>query len=316
MQVFLTIPQPMTSKQRNSGKFYYWMPSGYLTKCVDSMPELVSEIILKCQFKNPEERNPAVYDDFLKCSLELSVIDMQKIAQKAIDEKWYDFAEDYLITEQYAKLAERLYLEGKYDIAIKILSNLFGSIKTNSLKSYDNYTFEEILNKKISRLAEKNPLHVARFLASFIEYAVKHDNEKIEDSKLKQYDSSHLLLSAIEDHEQNHSESYRILPLCIIKLRDCLMHLGHIDPQELKSNMSILSEKKYVIFRRLEIFLYDKFNSFFKHEISRTLVDFLDTPQVHHEYYNLIKNTFGKMPNEIQEKILDKIEKNILEKIQ
>lgn len=311
---FFDNPPPMISKQKDSGKFYYWMPSGYLAKCVGSMPELVCEIILKYQFKDSDERNLTIYDDFLKCSLELSVTDMQKIAQKAIDEKWHDFAEPYLITKQYAELAERLYLAGKYDIAINMLSSLFTSIKTDSLKFYNNYIFEEILNKNISRLIEKNPLPVAKLLVFFIEHAIKHDNAKLDGNKSNQSDLSYLLLAAIEDHEQNHYNLHRILPLCMIKLRDCLMHLGYTNPQELKSNMNILSEKKYYIFRRLEIFLYDKFNSFFNDEISKTFVDFFDTDQVYHEYYNLIKNTFGKMPDEIQEKIMDKIEKTSLEK--
>lgn len=95
---FFDNPRPMShSKAKNM--FPHWIQSAYLTKCVDSMPDLVAEIILRCKFQRPEARNPVIYHDFLKCALEMSVTDMERIAQKSIDEKWYDFAYNNFIAE-------------------------------------------------------------------------------------------------------------------------------------------------------------------------------------------------------------------------
>jgi hypothetical protein len=71
--------------------------------------------------------------------------------------------------------------------------------------------------------------------------------------------------------------------------------------------MNILSEKKFYIFRKLELFLYEKFPDLFKIEIAKALMDFFDVYQVHHEYYNLSKNMFGKIDETVQKKILDSI---------
>lgn len=299
---FFDNPQPMpSSKERKSGAFPYWMPSGYLTKCVDSMPDLVIEIILKCKFKDPSVRNPAIYDDFLKCSLELSEKNMEKIAKKAIDEEWHDFADNYFIAEKYASLAERLYLEGKYSIALKIISYILNSRKIDSVRLYHNYEIEQILNKKIPRIAEKNPLDIAKLLASFVEDMIEHDTTS------KSHDSSYMLLEAIEDHEQNSHVLHNISAICIVNLRNCLVRLGDTKPADLKANMGILSEKKFYIFRRLEIFLYGKFPDLFKDEIAKSLVDFFDVYQVHHEYYHLLKSTFGKMDETTQKQIMNLI---------
>lgn len=299
---FFDNPQPMlSSKKQKSGAFPYWMPSGYLAKCVSSMPDEVTKIILKCEFKNSSERNPAIYDDFLKSSLELTVNDMEKIAQKAIDEKWHDFADNYFIAEKYTDLAERLYLEGKYDIALKMLSHFLDSTKIGKIRHYHNYDIEKILNEKTPRLSEKNPLGIGKLLASFVEELVKQEEES------KSYDSSYMLLKSIEDHEQNSYLMHNVSAICLVNLRNCLICLGNTNPDELKANMNILSERKFYIFRKLEIFLYEKFPDLFKNEISKSLIDFFDVYQVHHEYYHLLKNTFGKMDEAIQKKILDLI---------
>ena len=188
---FFDNPKPMpSSKEQKSGAFPYWMPSGYLAKCVDSMPDLVTEIILKCKFKDPAVRNPAIYDDFLKCSLKLSEKNMEKIAKKSIDEEWHDFVDNYFIAEKYADLAERLYLEEKYSIALKIISYILNSRKIDSVRLYRNYEIEQILNKKIPRIAEKNPLYIAKLLASFVENMIEHD-------ATSKHDSSFMLLAAI-----------------------------------------------------------------------------------------------------------------------
>ena len=302
---FFDNPQPLpSSKKQKSGAFPYWMPSGYLTKCASSMPDLVTKIILKCKFKNSSERNPAIYDDFLKCSLVLTESNMEKIATKAIDEKWHDFMNNYFIVEKYTDLAKCLYLEGKFGIALKMLTHFFDSAKTNSIQRYHDYEVEKILNEKIPKLVEKNPLDIIKLLVSFVEELVKQNNAS------KSHDSSYMLLRSIEDHEQNSYLLHKVSAMSVVHLRNCLVHLGNTNPEDLKTNMNILSEKKFYIFRKLEIFLYEKFTDLFKSESSKSGVDFFDVHQVHHEYYNLLKNMFGKMDKIAQEKILELIKIN------
>lgn len=296
---FFDNPQPLLD--RKSGGFPYWMPSGYLVKCVDSMPELVTKIILKCKFKTQDERNPAIYNDFLKCSIELPEKYMEKIVQKATKEKWHDFISNYFIAEKYADLAERLYLAGKYNVALNMIAHILNSANTDDSRSQINYGIEDILNKKIPQFVEKNPSGIIKLLVSYLGNIIKRS------MVFESSDLSHQFLRAIEDHEQNNYKVFTIPAVCIIHLRNCLIRLGDTKPRELKANMNMLGEKKFYIFRRLELFLYGQFPKLFGDEIERSLIEFFDVDQVHHEYYHLLKNAFGKLDDSMQKQILSLI---------
>ena len=274
----------------------YWL-SFYLAKCVDSMPDLVTEIILKYKFKDLNTEL-VICRNFLTCSLSLSEKNMEKIAQKAIDEEWYDSMNEYFIAKKYVDLAEYLYLKGKYNIALDMISCFLNSKHTEYTQFHRNDAIEQILNEKIPRFAKKNPLDIAQLLASILEDTLKQDMEPGSG------DSSCTLLSSIEDHEQNTYYLRDIRVSYIMSLRNCLTSLGCNNPAALKTNMNMLSERKFCIFRRLEIFLYDKFQGIFHDEIIRSIVDFVGVPQVHHEYYHLLKNTFRKMDRTVQRQII------------
>ena len=292
-------PQSTSTKIVESDLPMYWL-SLYLIKCVDSMPNLVTEVILKYKFKDLNTEL-VICKNFLTCSLSLSENNMEKIAQKAINEEWYNYANDYVTAKKYADLAECLYLKGKYNIALDMISCFLNSKHTEYIQSYRNDAIEQILNEKIPRFAKKNPLDIARLLASVLEDTLKQDAESGSD------DSSCTLLSSIENHEQNNYYLHDIRASYMMCLRDCLTSLGCNNPAALKANMNILSKRRFCIFRRLEIFLYDKFQEIFHDEAIISIVNFVDVPQVHHEYYHLLKNTFGKMDKTVQRQIIDLI---------
>ena len=303
---FFDIPHlPHPSSKKNSERFPYWMPSGYLVKCVNSTPELVIEIILKCEFKNPKERNPLIYNDFLKCTAWISNDNVEKLAHKAIVEKWHDFCNHFFIVEKYVNLAEKLYVEEKYEIAIKLLSGLF-CCKKEDFINLNDLDLQQILTNDIPRFIKKNPTHIAKLLVSTIENVLVSINAR-QGKYAKAKDSSYYLPSAIEDHAQN-GPYPNPLALCITQLRDSLIAIGDADPTQLKKIMNILSEKNFYIFRRIELFLYSKFPTLFKDEISESFEACFDIVKIHHEYYHLLKNTFGKMTESEKNHFLDFIE--------
>ncbi len=309
---FFNNPKPIqSSNKQKSEAFPYWMPSEYLVKCSTSMQNDVTAIILKCEFKNSKERNPVIYNDFLKCALELSPDNMEKIAVKAIDEKWHDFLNSHFIIDKYTDLVVSLYCKRKLDVALKMLNHFFDHIKKEFNEHEYNYKIERILNEKIPKLAKKNPIEIAKLLASYI------DNITTNDDRIKSHDMSYMLLKPIEDYEQNIHLLHKIPSISIVNLRNCLVVLGDTNPEDLKNNMNILSDKEFYIFRKLELFLYEKFPDFFKKEIEEASIKFFDVLQVKHEYYKLLKSRFGKIDKALQEKILKLINvgaKKIFEK--
>lgn len=182
-----------------------------------------------------------------------------------------------------------------------MLSHIFVSENTNSVHASHDYGVEQILNKNVPQFIEKNPLHTAKFLASFLKNTIEQDTEYGSS-----HDLSHRLVNAIEDHEQNNYFMPSVGRTCTVHLRNCLVRLGHMEPTDLQANMKMLEEEFY-IFKRLKIFLYDRFPHLFKDKIEKALVDFFDVSQIHHEYYNLLRNTFGKIDETIQNQIMDLI---------
>ena len=78
---FFDNPQKVTG----SPKYSVWMPSTYLTKCTTNFPEEVTKLILSCKFKDTkQERNPAVYSDFLTCAMKLPLPNLEKNCTKGI----------------------------------------------------------------------------------------------------------------------------------------------------------------------------------------------------------------------------------------
>ena len=47
---------------------------------------------------------------FLICAINLPLPHLEKISNKILDEKWYDFREHYWFTEKYVEIIDELYV--------------------------------------------------------------------------------------------------------------------------------------------------------------------------------------------------------------
>lgn len=318
---FFENPQPAILKDGSFPIYQIWPPSRYLIRCAEDFPDKAYDIISKFNFKNDKERNPAIYADFLECLSYMPISNIEKIAQKTLDEKWYNFIGTYFFTEKYVQITEKLFLENKYDIAIKLLEHIFypklseNKTTTNMLMEpivyqeveypFENFWFEKHFRDLISKFTPINPLLIIKSLVMLLAASVELDirGKKID----KKHDRSSGWRPAIEENEQNYG--HNIKSLFVTHLTNTLVHLGSENLQLLKDNMNILQKQDFSIFRRLELYLYTLFSSEFKDKIEKSLVEYFDNVDLHHEYYNLIKKAFNKTSKEIQDKIYDLIDK-------
>ena len=320
---FFNNPQPVKYTD-NRVNYTNWPPSQYLVKCVNAFPKEVTQVILSCVFKK-KERNPAVYDDFITCALNLPIDCIEKIGQKMLDEQWHDFIENDWFAEKYVEVMEKMYLGGKYDIAIKLARYAFApKLQTNTLyKSdlldewiydkdvvahFDDYTFKEILRDKIPKLIRKNPVAITELIVGLLEEYIKLGNqgEKIDD---KHNDRSYMWRSAIEESDQNWQSD--IPSTLVTHLRYCLWNIGSDDVQKLKDIMSVIHQKDYWIYRRLELYIYTQFSHAFKHEIILSILWYFDKTHTHHEYYNLLKTVFPNLPTHVKQRIFELIDSGL-----
>lgn len=316
---FFCNPPPATFSN-NVPRYEYWTASRYLTKCVSDYPDNVTEVILNCKFQNEKERNPTIYTDFLACAIDLPISDVEKIAKKSFDERWFDFREYYWLTEKYVEIIEKLYLAEKYELAEKLIHAVFGAKLSDEIimpnlfevKKYreasfpmDTYWFEEILKNKIPKFVEKNPELITNVLLSLLEKSIILDRigKEIDD---EYYDTLEVFRPSIEDSDQNSLST--IQSVFVTHIRDCLIYTGNRDQEKLKNLMHVIYVKKPWIFRRLELYIYTVFTELFPKELIRSALMYFRIRQTHHEYFNLIKKVFGKLDSNIQKIIYKKID--------
>ncbi len=307
----------------NNGQPNYanWIPSQYLIKCVNAFPKEVTDIILSCVFKDTRKRNPAVYVDFLTCALDLPIDCAEKIGQKILKEQWYEFIKIHWFMEKYVEIIEKMYLNERYSIAIELAHYAFApKLQTNHLHTsnsqdkdindetmeahFDLYWFEETLRDKIPKLVRKDSMLIMELIASLLEKYVESNiqGERIDG---KHNDRSDIWCYAIE-HNQNWQPD--IKSILVAHLRDCLLYIGNDDAQKLKDAMSVIHQKDYQIYRRLELYIYVQFPHVFEREITLSILWYFDKTYIQHEYYNLIKITFSDLPTYVKQTIVESID--------
>ena len=315
---FFKDPQPAAI---SSGRQEYknWAPSKYLIKCANTFPKEVTGIILSCVFKD-EKRNPAVYADFFTCALNLPIDYVEKIGQKILDEQWYNFIENYWFAKKYVELMEKLYLNERYGIAIELARHAFApKLQTkrvpvpydklindkNVVTPFDSYWFEDTLRDKIPKLVQKNSVSIIELIATLLDEYIKLDNQvKGIDSKYD--DRSCIWRRAIEESDQNQPSD--IKSILAFHLRNCLLYIGNHDIQKLKDIMSIIHQKDYWIYRRLELYVYTQFSHAFEREIIISILWYFGITDTHHEYYHLIKRIFATLPTHVKQRIFELID--------
>ena len=288
---------------------FRWPPSEFLTKCVDNEPDMVRDIILECNFSENESRTWIPFIDFIECAIKLPISHAKKISEKILSEKWHISVSKWGLNK-YADLVERMYLKGEYVTALDMLKNLLSSdIKDSKSLTIDNikpmideYAFENILNKKIPTLFKNNPVPILELLSTLLENYV----DRFVDEGNRHNDGSISWRITIEAHSRNFG--YHACDFLVNHLRDCLVSMGQDNPDELKRNLKKIREKRHSIFKRLEIFIYEKFWSEFLDEIEETLLKNFNDYLVYHEYYNLIKKTFGFVSQDTRDGIIRNID--------
>ena len=318
---FFKDPQP-TVFISGQPKYVNWTPSQYLIKCINGSPKEVTDIILSCVFKDTKKRNPVVYVDFLTCALDLPIDYAEKIGQKMLDEQWHDFIKTHRFAEKYIETMEKMYLNERYYIAIKLARHAFApKLQTSRLpvpdlqnkwindknvtSPFDDYLFEKTLRDKIPKLMQKNSAVITKLIATLLEEYIELGNQgkEIDD---KYNDRSDMWRSAIEESTQNWQSD--ISSILVTHLRHCLWHIGNDDVQKLKDVMSAIHQKDYRIYRRLELYVYVQFPHVFEHEIMLSILWYFDKTYIHHEYYNLIKTVFLDLPAHVKQRIVESID--------
>ena len=177
---------------------------------------------------------------------------------------------------------------------------------------FNNYFYEKILDEKIPKLSEKNPILVTELLAKKLQKAIFLDGKSKIDgkSKNKDYsedDISYIWRPAIEEHPNNW-ETRSVKSALVRSLRNTLEVTGEKDISLLKKCLEVLKGHNYLIFRRLELHIYKFYPEEFKDEIEKIALEGLADSRFVYEYYSLLKKAFSNLQESTRKAIVGLIE--------
>ena len=319
---FFSSPRPAKESQ----PYTKWPPSLYLRKCTERYGKDVAEIILACKFGSSQDRNPAVYIDFLECALGLPLPSAEKIARKALREAWGDFAHVSILDDKYMELASRLYKEGKRRVAAEMVysalsTKLLGAAAAPGGGAADQgpgkiamppnlYWFEETLSKMVFPLAQKEPWPVIELLGRLLGESVLLEERRREEAEQggDTGGTCDLLDPSPNACDYAWAEAHGHIVDCILNcIRGCVPGTPE-GMERLRRILKTFYKKCHCDFRRLEMAVYAEFPDEFRREVETTLLIHFDRNCARDEYYRLLKASFGTLPQSMKEAVLKLVE--------
>ena len=304
-----------SGESRESRHGWRWPSSAYLQKCSKAFGKDVADVIVSCK-THKERHNPAVYRDFLRCALCMTVADAERVARKALEEKWGDVVGWRELGPKYVEVAEKLYRGGRHSVSTRMLRRAlrlelsefkFGAPNTDGKRDgilrlgvpIGEHVWKESL-AKMPALAQKSPLPATRLLDCLLHELIVLDGR------------AHGLGRGREDEmcwpptidPQNRSDTmYSVL---INKLRDCVFHA--VRNGEGDRAMKILHCRDLNTYRRLELHVYAEFPDKFGQEAALSALWHFGCPRVDHEYCRLLETVFPALPSGVRREITERID--------
>lgn len=279
----------------------YWPESQFLVRVADKDPKTVCDTILSIA---PTD-NYRVRTDYLSAACKMPVKYAVKIAEKEITFVKNSERLVFLYPDEFAKLIQHIAINKELKTSVRMLSSILAVIPTPRkenenqylYRSYtpktDYYDYGEILSACCETLLEHAPVVTFPALCNLLKEIMvcKSDNNN--------YDYSHLLRPAIEDHEQNSVHSHDIDSLLVSKIRDfgnAILTTGDI------SVFETLRHYQHKIFKRIELYLRSKWFAVDSKGASDFIfsIDFKEEINLHHELFNFLQDHFSELHDDAQ----------------
>jgi len=269
-----------------------------------------------------DERNPWLLDYFVKSAIEMPPRYSKLIAEKIYREKWIETSYHHYLDMSISKLMRKL-ADAGLEKHVQLLACTLLNVKLGEsyvtggiIEDYkqirdvkpviDNYRYVEILKKEVPYIFDKFPKSTTMTLIDLVTNMIYLENVGREDRKSKT-DTSIGWRPAIEDHEQNRDHDFRSQLLGT--LVSLLIRLGEKSISTLRQIMQDLSKRKYPAFRRIELHVYRTFPKIFQKEIDFAIQEYFNSYELHHEYFHLLQDTFGKASENSRRKYLSFVER-------
>ena len=285
----------------------------YLTKIADSKYKEVIEIIKKLSSTTHE----GAQVEFMK-SLNRTPIKETLQLEKKI-KRWIANARSgyFALSKQVTLYIGKLFEENEFEVAFEMTKAMLAitdiqRFETDQMRiSYDieGYFYGEILKELLPYLKKYDPIQSLKLLTKLLVIAIIKYLESSEHSLERDNDLSLNWRRLIDEHDY-YTYDKDTKNFLVSSIRDLLVYIGNKQKNSYNEAIEILREHDYLIFRRLELHVIKNFpkmsQSYISEAISNKLY-FLYSLKIL-EFFQLLKNCFSFVKQEVQEVYLKWIE--------
>ena len=247
-----------------------WPELQYLKNMSDHAPDEVIEIVSQL----PEVDNPRIYDDILDIALRLSSEQSVKLKSKMLE---YARIQHQFLAHRYADLITHWTRDNILQAALELLEILvkFESDPQSKNKQtrqkenpddwttwlepsprFEHWEYQEILEKGVRPLAEKEPFKVAHILIDAVADMIRLHRHQDELDKDKDEDSSEIWWPQLDRRGGRDSDYQDSKETLVYALTFACEKVYEKLPDSIRPLDEILRKQRWKVFRRLRQHLY------------------------------------------------------------
>jgi hypothetical protein len=261
-------------------RFPSWAPSRYLARMATLRPRDVADVVLTLQTDNSR-----VIWDCLRAIAAMPPAEAARCVPfigEAAGEAllWLGF-------EEAAGICASLGVANAHAASLAIAAALFAPRLTTDTpwpRGRDEHSYRDGLSIVVPALAANAPEAFLQMMGVWLQDVIRARSYV---NEAKGYDGSEHWRAAIEDHEQN--REYEVASMLTTQLRDALTVAVGDSHLSLPQSLSILAGFRFIVFRRLRLYMLAEFGSRNPELLREALLDrsMFDDYRLKHEYARL-----------------------------
>jgi hypothetical protein len=310
-------PEPEVDLAKGGRRIWAWPQSRYLARVAEQAPEQVLKIILEI----PETTNSWVHMDYVEAALHMPPELAAQLIPKM--QKWIlnDFAS--VMPIKMGTLLSDLAKGNQIDAALELARSMLAlvpqpprAIATDKEEDefsqifrhqepkpkFDSWEYGEIIKNNLPPLVEKAGEQALSMLCDLLEEAVRRS--RLPGDKSTANDISHSWRPAVEDHGQNSDHDTK--SKLVEAVRDAAEAIARTDQTKVPTLVKMFRKRRFQIFLRLAHHLLRTFPDAAPGLLTKTLMcrGLLNKASLWHEYALMLQESFRRLSNENQSKIL------------
>lgn len=316
---------PYEPKAEKGGMLFpAWPQSRFLARlATEGQSRHHQEIILAAALQIPKTLNVRVYVDLAEVALRLDPALSVELALKATE--WIQSPYHLVLPLELGALISHLSNGGQADTALILAESVlevtedpqreekeadespFRNILEPQAR-FDLWEYEQILNKNIPDLVDATTNRAITLLCDLLDRAILLSDRR--GSERRPDDLSFIWRPAIEEHQQNLKLGIKDLLVSVV--RNSAERIARMYPEHVPGLVERLEARgnAWRIFQRIALHLLRSFPGSASDLVRERLLDrqLFEDAALRHEYFQLEKECFGRLPSKDQKTILAWIE--------